>query len=82
MCSRPSSRCRSSLNRVLGSYLFAIGRTTCHKIGDARKGLEEMGKLCPRVVMQYGIYKWGHLPNVSMQRIWESYLCYHAKGSI
>jgi len=37
MCSRPSSRWRSSLNRVLGSYLFAIEQTTCHKIGDARK---------------------------------------------
>ena len=52
MCSRPSSRCRSSLNRVLGSYLFAIERSDMPQDRRRTEGLK-MGKLCPRVVMQY-----------------------------
>ena len=52
MCSRPSSRCRNSLNRVLGSYLFAIGWIDMPQDRRHTEGLKEIGKLCPRVVMQ------------------------------
>ena len=50
---RPSSRCRSLLNRVLGSYLFAIEQTDMPQDRRLTEGLK-VGKLCSRVVMQYG----------------------------
>ena len=85
MCSRPSSRCRNSLNRVLGSYLFAIGRIDMPLDERRTEGLKEWGssalELPCNVDLCVRIYKGEHLPNVSMQRIREFYLCYHTKGS-